>query len=241
MKPIVIQGAMEIEVQVYVDRLSSVTVETKGEHKFYHGFFKEYPVIISQTNIGMVNATIATTLAVTQYEPVMILNQGVAGAHDTDLHVGDMVIGESAVAINSFERPFAKSGVHYQDWIATDFYNKIQPMKSDVSLVDLYDSATFKHGKKIRGVLGSGDVWNKEWEHIDWLRDHLHSSCEDMETLAVYKVGEEFSVPVLGLRIISNNERTEEAYKPEVASYLQEFILDEMPTLITWAKERENK
>lgn len=237
MKPIVIQGAMPVEVVYFVEKLSSVTLETRGNHKFYKGFYQEYPIIIAETQIGMVNSSISTTLACTHDTPSLIINQGIAGAHSPTLHVGDIVLGERAVAINSFEKPLLKSGVDYKNWSATTFYGDDTPRKADSEVLALFENATYEKGQKIQGVLGCGDVWNREWEFIHWLHTHLHTSCEDMESLACYQVAQSFQVPVMGLRIISNNELLEEAYVPEVATTLQGFLLSQLPDLIAWAKK----
>ena len=38
---------------------------------------------------------------ITNFNPDMVINQGIAGAHRKDLHVGDIVIGEKCCNINS--------------------------------------------------------------------------------------------------------------------------------------------
>lgn len=240
MRPIVIQGAMSVEIEEYVSHMKGVTMKTIGNHKFYHGLYQGYPVIVALTEIGMVNCGISTTLVASEEFPVLILNQGVAGSHSMDLHVGDIVIGEKSVSINSFEKPLCKEGVCYENWKAQDFFAQKDARFADLSLVDIFQKAEYTQGKKVLGVLGSGDVWNREWEYIDWLERTLGSSCEDMESLACYQVAEEFAVPVVGVRMISNNERTEEDYVPEVATRLQKFILEQLPSLIAWAVEKES-
>lgn len=239
MRPIVIQGAMEKEIEYYFEVLSSITVQSIGNHRFYHGLYEDYPVIIALTEIGMVNCSISSALAASDFFPAMMINQGIAGSHRRDLHVSDIVVGETAVAINSFEKPLAKDGVHYQYWMATDFFSQKDRLKADEELVHLFDCAEYTNGQKIRGVLGSGDVWNREWEFITWLNATRGTSCEDMESMATYQVADEFAIPVIGVRIISNNELLEEAYDPEIAVTLQKFIVAQLPKLIAFAKERE--
>lgn len=239
MRPIVIQGAMEVELQYYLEHLSSVTQKNIGNHRFYHGFFQEYPIILAQTQIGMVNCAMSSTCACSQFDPLLLLNQGVAGAHAKDLHVSDIVIGGSAVTINSFEKPFVSSGVNYEQWKHTNFFTPDNALSSDPDLLAIFQKATYEKGQKVCGILGTGDVWNREWDFIHWLHHNLHTSCEDMESFATYQIAKEFEIPVIGLRIISNNERNEEEYQPEVALTLQQFILEQVPQLIAWGKERD--
>lgn len=239
MQPIVIQGAMDIELQYYLEVLSDTNVKTIGNHVFYHGLFQDYPIIIAKTDIGSINCSVSTTLAASDFFPLLIINQGIAGAHRNDLHVKDIVVGDSVVSINSFEKPLAKEGVSYHEWTPSKFFSSHAPLQAHHDLVALFDKSPYADGSKVVGKLGCGDVWNREWEFITWLNRTLGSACEDMESMASYKVAEEFGVPVIGLRIISNNELTEEEYDPEVAILLQKFIVDQLPKLIDWAKARE--
>ncbi len=243
MRPILIQGAMRSEIEGYLEKLSPIREEIQGTYHFFHGNHKDYPVIVGFTGIGMVNCAVSTTLAISQFNPQMIVNQGLAGAHTETLHVGDIVLGKSAVAINSFEKPLVKKGIQYESWLETDFYTNKKQYFCDKEMLDLFEKAEyhceeFKSAKKIQGVLGSGDVWNREWEFIAWLHEHLGSSCEDMETLAMYQVAERFAVPAMGVRMISNNELLEEAYREETAGILQEFVLDQLDGLVALAKKK---
>lgn len=243
MRPILIQGAMGSEIEVYLEKFAPVREEIIGEYHFYHGNYKNYPVIVGFTGIGMVNSAASTTLAISKFNPQMIINQGLAGAHTKNLHVGDIVLGEGAVAINSFEKPLLKEGIQHKLWLDTDFYTNKKKFLGDRELLSLftsakYDSKEFESPQKIQGVLGSGDVWNREWEFINWLHEHLGSSCEDMETVAMYQLAERFAVPALGVRMISNNELLEEPYREETGRILQEFVLNQMDDLVKLAEKK---
>lgn len=240
MKPIIIQGAMEVEIQHYLDCLAPVTTEVVGHYRYHHCHIDGYPVVISQTNIGVANSAAATALAIEKYNPSLIVNQGVAGAHSPDLHVGDVVVGTGVRGINAFEKPLEKEGVHYKDWKEMNFDDDKGYLLSHPTLVALFDNAEFTSGQKIQGVLGSGDVWNREWEFIHWLHQSFGTLTEDMETLAMFKVAGQFDLPVVGVRIISNNELLEEGYAPETAEILQKFIMAQLPQLVAFAKG-ENK
>ena len=101
-QPIIIQGAMEMEIE---ELLKSVNIEKKENingFKFYIGEISGYPVIISETQVGIINASMATLLAIQTYNPVAIINQRIAGAHVDYIHRNDIVIGEKSVNINAF-------------------------------------------------------------------------------------------------------------------------------------------
>lgn len=57
-----------------------------------------------------------------------------------------------------------------------------------------------------RGILGSGNVFNKQIDRIDWINNIFKNYSEDMESIGTYLVCNRFNIPCIGIRIISNNE-----------------------------------
>ena len=87
--PVVIQGAMDVEVLVLVAALAHPVEERAAGWTFWRGTLDGVPVVVSKTLKGMENAAAATALAVERYHPSAIINQGTAGGHDPALRVGD--------------------------------------------------------------------------------------------------------------------------------------------------------
>ena len=82
--------------------------------------------------------------------------------------------------------------------------------------------ATIIHGKTL-----SGDFFTKDIEVIKSLNNKYHHLCEDMETIAIYKVCQEKKIPSIAYRIISNNELKGTKYDDnvlEVNEKLQRII-----------------
>ena len=50
--------------------------------------------------------------------------------------------------------------------------------------------------------------------------------CEEMEGIAVYTIANDFGIPVLGIRVISNNEILEEPYDRNTGLKSQEFTYE---------------
>src|SRR5262245_40548292 len=96
-RPIVVQGAMQIEVEKLVSRLDEAKLERIGGWNFWRGTVNGYPVIVSKTLKGIANAAAATVLAVERFKPLAIFNQGTAGGLDPEINVYDIVIGTSSV------------------------------------------------------------------------------------------------------------------------------------------------
>ena len=62
-QPILIVGAMNSEIDYLINKIEECKVTEKIGYKFFEGFIKSYPVVLVKTNIGLVNAATATTLA----------------------------------------------------------------------------------------------------------------------------------------------------------------------------------
>ena len=76
------------------------------------------------------------------------------------------------------------------------------------------------------GTLGSGDVFNREYDRIMWLQNQFHHLSEDMESIGTYCVCNQFGIPCIGIRIISNNELTNEKLDKEQTIRLQELFIN---------------
>src|SRR5262249_44265464 len=109
-RPIVVQGAMGIEVDDLAHRLEHPVEEQVAGWTFWRGTIDGYPVIVSKTLKGMSNAAAATLLAFERFHPIAIVNQGTAGGHDTSLHLYDIVVGTSAVNLGAFRTPYRPAG-----------------------------------------------------------------------------------------------------------------------------------
>lgn len=233
---ILIQGAMEIETDYLIGQLEDAACVTVGNWKFYTGFLGKYkePVIVSRTYQGMVNASADTTLGLTYFAPKAVINQGIAGGHDTNIHLGEIVIGERVVPMGAVMQKFGAKGAG------------IDPLGFDSLELEIYDKAKEKNEKVLdffcdkelvelaervqtdirthRGVLGSADEWNNQIDWIAVMRERYQTAAEDMESAAVAQICRSYGVPFIGIRIISNSIVNGEDFDETVARKGQEFI-----------------
>src|SRR5436305_11710185 len=80
-RPVVVQGAMDVEIKALAASLQGATEEHVAGWTFWRGTIDGYPVVISKTQKGMENAATTTALAAERYHPAAIINQGTAGGH----------------------------------------------------------------------------------------------------------------------------------------------------------------
>ena len=206
---IMIMGAMkDVELNLILDNLKNTNVYEEISCTFYEGQLFDKNVVVCHTNIGSINAAVATFAGIKKYNPTAIIGIGVAGAHREDIHREDLVVATEVLNLNSI-----------------NFETKVyETSKELLEMIRNYadDSMFNVH----YGIVGSGDVWTKESEKIKELNSKYSTLCEEMESAAVCNVAEKYSIPVVNIRVISNNEITDEEYVRETGAVAQKFLLE---------------
>lgn len=238
-RPLLIQGAMDVETEIMMAALENPEEITLGVWKYTKGTLNGYPVVISRTRIGMVNASASTTLAIEHFNPVAIINQGTAGGHDPALHKYDIVLGKEVVNMGAYKTSFTEKGdgIHPTTWepMTLEIVDKetgewvdMASFPGDETLLAAANSVkdTYKKGKIVEGTIGSADEWNKEIDRILWLNETLGTSAEEMETAAAAQIAATYDIPFLSIRILSNNEVHKEAYDRTTGEDSQAYTLE---------------
>jgi len=245
--PILVQGAMDMETDHLVAALDNKQEVTIGSWTFWQGEINQYPVIVSRTEIGLANASAATTAAIERFKPRLIINQGTSGGHDPKLYRGDIVIGERSFNMGAYQVEYTAKGkgIHPTKWQNFDVTMRLREngelvthkaFFADKYLVEkaMAISQQYPHGKVVIGVIGSADEWNREVDRINWLHETYATSVEEMETSAAALVAEAYKIPFIGIRVLSNTDIHEQDFDPQTAANCQLFVLDYMKSLITY-------
>ena len=238
--PIVVQGAMDVEVRRLAAALENPREEKVRGWTFWLGTVDGYPVVISKTLKGMENAAAATALAAQLYQPVAIINQGTAGGHQPDLKVYDIVLGTQSVNLGSFKtgyRPRGR-GSELAEWVPLDLNrtegsagenpdaHKMRRFSGDESLLAAARSVrgSYQKGRVVDGVIGSADVWNSELDRIERFREQFGTTVEEMETASAAQIAGLFGIPFLGIRVLSNNITNDGKYDPRTGEACQDYV-----------------
>lgn len=230
-------GAMDIETKVLEANITSVREQTFGSFRFVEGTLESQSIVIGTTGMGSVNVAAACMLAIREFAPRCLISQGTAGAHNPDLHTGDLVLGQHIVNINYISTPCtaAGAGIHPESWnyigpagvFEENAESKGYALESNAQLLQVAQHVPREGGALLIGTLGSGDAWNREIDRIAFFHERFGTLCEDMESYAVAQVCTEMKVPHLALRVISNSEyHPEETFSPTAAEIAQRFTLE---------------
>lgn len=244
--PLLVQGAMGIEVERLVSRLEHPTLEQIGGWMFWRGTIDGYTVIVSKTLKGGANAAAATALAIEHFHPLAIINQGTSGGHDATLQLFDIVLGTSAVSLSAFRSPYraAGAGTNPLAWRpinlnASDGTASIGPpsigrFAADPTLLDVAHSVTrtYTRGHVVDGVIGTSDIWNDEIDLIARFHNDFGTSVEEMETASAAQIAGIFHVPFLGIRVVSDNVTNGAPYNPKTSEACEDYVFDVLKAYI---------
>lgn len=174
--------------------------------------------------------------------PRAILIQGTAGAHDPELHRRDLVLGENLVELGYFitGRLPLGAGCDPTQWVCpgkqmrrNGKITEVSVLHGDKYLLDAAKRVPYPYGRIKVGTIGSADIWNRELDRIALCREKYGTDCEEMEGFAVAQIAEQYRIPMLNVRVISNNEwHPAEEFNEDVADLCQEFCLDLLRLLI---------
>lgn len=237
-RPILIEGAMNTETEVLIRALKNPVVYREMNYLFVAGTYKDYPVVVVRTEIGLANAAASTALAIKKFNPVAVINQGTAGGHDSALKIGDIVIGERSFDYAAFKSSYTAAGagidLTQQENIGTYAYDnaseKFQACEeffADKTLLDVAKKVATDHKEfnVALGTIGTANAWLNSIDYINFLNKTYGSSCEEMETNAVAQICQNAGVPFIGIRVLSDNILHDNRYVPEMAETCQDFVL----------------
>jgi adenosylhomocysteine nucleosidase len=242
LRPIIVQGAMDLEVKKLASRLDNVRVEKVGGWTFWRGTLDGYPVVVSKTMKGLSNSAAATAIAAERYRPVAIVNQGTAGGHHRQLHVYDIVLGKYSVNLGSFKSAYRKAGQGSDllgwkplDLLASEGSAGEDPREHNMRRFQgneqlLAAAERVKHlyhkGRVVEGVIGSSDIWNSELDRIQRFHTQYGTSVEEMETASAAQIAGFFQIPFLGIRVLSNNITNDGTYDAKTGEACQDYVYD---------------
>ena len=212
---ILILGALEKEISI-LNKL----INAEKKDGFCFAKLNDNEIYTALTGVGILNAFSSTSSLIERINPDVVINIGTAGGHTLDVKDGDIVVCDEAM----YHGGYVMDDAPTSNWDVIKETNLV--VKGDEKLTKLLDrisiDATIHHGKTL-----SGDFFTKDKEVIKALNKKYHHICEDMETIAIYKVCEDKKIPAIAIRIISNNELRGTLYEDndlEVNKKLQTII-----------------
>ncbi|WP_036171424.1 5'-methylthioadenosine/adenosylhomocysteine nucleosidase [Massilia sp. 9096] len=212
-------SALHEEQQGLVEAMHSPHKLMHGMREYFVGRLWKIDAVCVLSRIGKVAAAMTATTLVEKFGVTHILFTGVAGAGDAGIRVGDIVVAESLVQHDMDASPlFPRYEVPLtgltqfptDSSMALELANAAARFLDNelAGTIDAQERAVFALDapRLHRGLIGSGDQFVNEREHVQSLSKALPGLLAvEMEGAAVAQVCFELGVPYGVLRTISDN------------------------------------
>ncbi|VWL85598.1 5'-methylthioadenosine/adenosylhomocysteine nucleosidase [Oceanivirga miroungae] len=193
-----IMGAMEEEISVILSEMSDVTVKNYAGRTFYLANYKGLDVVVVKSGVGMVRASITTTLLKTIFNVEKIIFSGVAGSNVDSIKALDIVIANSFVEYTFDVRA---AGNYVLGQIAG---TSKRDLEADYSMLELTKDIEIDV-KKHYGKIASADVFVDSKNEKERIYNEFQAVAVDMESAAVAHSCIELNIPYLIIRSISDS------------------------------------
>ncbi|MDM5194029.1 5'-methylthioadenosine/adenosylhomocysteine nucleosidase [Bacillus hominis] len=222
MNRIGIIGAMQIEIDLLLEKLVIKEEQTIAGIPFYVGKFMGTEVIITRSGVGKVNAAACTQILINKFDVDSIINTGVAGGLHPDVKVGDLVISTNVTYHDVNKNPM-KNLFPFQ-----------AAFQASEELRDLAQKAVNSSSLNItvhEGRIISGECFVEDSKLKEQLVTEYAPHCTEMEGAAIGHVAYINDIPFLVLRCISDSADDEaqvsyDDFAKTAANYCSEIIVE---------------
>jgi adenosylhomocysteine nucleosidase len=213
-----IVSATHEEIAAIVDSLTSVKTQEVGRRRYHAGNLGDTEVVAVFSRWGKVAAAATVVHVVVSYAATNVIFTGVAGAVDSGLSVGDVVVGTELIQHDMDATPIfpryeipllgkaaiaADPGlcrrltVAAQEFLARDLGTAV--LASELA------EFSISSPKVRQGLIASGDKFFASADDVRGVRERLPSAlCVEMEGAAVAQVCDEYGVEFGVIRTISD-------------------------------------
>ncbi|WP_102348097.1 5'-methylthioadenosine/adenosylhomocysteine nucleosidase [Bacillus sp. Marseille-P3661] len=204
-------GPMAEEIEILHSHMEVEETEDIAGMTFYKGTLKGQNIVLVQSGIGKVNATMAAQLLVSHFNVDKLINSGIAGAIHPDVNLGDIVISTDTVQ-------------HDMDETAKGYEPGIIPrmdigyFNADEELIALAEEAAknLPEGTNVfKGRIATGDQFIASAEKSEWILNTFNAYVVEMEGGAVGQVAHLNEIPYLVIRSASDDAGEEAVMKWE--------------------------
>lgn len=196
-------GAMAEEVALFKENMRVEETRTYARMEYLRGRLHGQEVVLLQSGIGKVNATIGTQILIDRFDIDQVIFTGLAGALVPHLSRGDIVVSNYVVQYDFDLTAFGRRHGELPD--------VGRMIEADPRLTKLvcyaFDDA-FKDvpgaPRLVVGTIVSGDRFVSDKRKIDWLQREFGAVATEMEGAAVGYTCHVNGVPFVTLRTISD-------------------------------------
>jgi len=211
-----IMGAMPEEMDKIIAAINNKEIVERGSRVYYRGDLYGQEVVAVFSRWGKVAAATTATNLILDFNVDRIVFTGVAGAISPQLNVGDIVIGQRLYQHDMDARPLMRrfeipltGKTSYEipqqnvDTMSQAVHNFLKNNKEFRKILAEQD---ITNPKMLIGDIASGDLFISSADMKQALIKNLPSVlCAEMEGAAVAQVCDDYGVPLIVVRVISDS------------------------------------
>ncbi len=208
-------GAMPEEMEKVIAAITEKEIIESGSRLYYRGKLFGQEVVAVFSRWGKVAAAATAVNLILEFKVDRIIFTGIAGAISPELNIGDIVIGErlyqhdmdARPLMRRFEIPLtgktsyevAEENVKIIKQAVHNFLKNNQDFRKELTKHNIYGL------KLVAGDIASGDLFISSPEMKQAISSNLPSVvCAEMEGAAVAQVCDDYSIPLVIVRVISD-------------------------------------
>lgn len=200
-------GAMDIEVNGIIEKMTDKKSETVSSTVYTSGKISGKDCVVAKCGIGKVNAAVATQTMILKYNPDMIINTGIGGSTSVKTHIGYVVIAENVVQHDMDTTALG-------DEPATLFLpeENIVYIPCDKQLIKKLETACKAVGENnyAVGTVATGDKFISGNENRSALNENFNALACEMEGGSIGQVCYLNHIPFAVLRSVSDSMSDED-------------------------------
>lgn len=191
-------AAMEQEAKLLVETLKDKDETTIANQHFYSGTYQDKNVVVVESGIGKVNATIATSLLIDHFGADLVINSGSAGGTFDGMKVGDLVVSTELAYNDADARAFG-----YQ-------FGQIPQMPHLYPVKKGLVTMAVETGRDLgwtvhQGLILSGDSFIASSQEIKRIKSYFPEALvTEMEGTAVAQTCYQYGVDYIVIRAVSD-------------------------------------
>ncbi len=198
MTKLAIMGAMEEEIEPLLVYFDDIKETEFADNKYYEVSYNGMDIVIAYSKIGKVFATLTATTLIEKFGCNKLLFSGVAGAINSDLRIGDLIIADKLcqhdLDITAFGHPhgYVPGG---------DVY-----IETSEELRTIAKNVAKKNNLKVlEGTIATGDQFVHSNDRKEFIQKTFKADALEMEGASVAVVCKALNVPFFILRAISDS------------------------------------
>ncbi len=211
-----LMGAMPEEMDKIIGTITNKEIIECGSRIYYKGQLYGQDVVAVFSRWGKVAAATTATNMILEFKVDRIVFTGIAGGISPDLNVGDIVIAQrlfqhdmdARPLMRRFEIPLTgKTSFEIPEQNVETMKTAVHNfLKNDKEFRKVLSEQNILYPKLLTGDIASGDLFISSTEMKNALIKNLPSVvCAEMEGAAVAQVCDDYGVPLIVVRVISDS------------------------------------